>query len=56
MTPLDQAQSALDRACEHFDRVRVSTTPPGVLQQAVRDLMAAVDHFADLRRETVRGS
>lgn len=55
-TPLEQAKATLDEAVDQFNRVANSTTPPGKLQQAVNDLMYAVNHYADLKRETVRGA
>jgi hypothetical protein len=55
-TPLEQAKKQLDTACLEFNRAAAATTPPGKLQQAVRNLMYAVDHFAELKRETVRGA
>ena len=56
MTALDQASANLDAACQTFNRYANSTTPPGVLQKAVMDLVYAVNHWADLKRETVRES
>lgn len=56
MTPLDQAAAAVDAAQERFDRVWTSTLSPGLLQLAGRELIAAVEHYVDVRRETVRAS
>ena len=56
MNALDHARANLDAACQTFNRCANSTTPPGVLQKAVMDLVYAVNHYADLRRETVRES
>ena len=53
MTALDDARANLDAACESFNRCANSTTPPGMLQKAVRDLMVAVDDYAEIRRSGV---
>lgn len=51
MNPLEQAKADLDTACQNFNNAASATTPPGVLQKAVRDLMCAVDNWADTKRE-----
>lgn len=56
MTPLEQAKADLERATDQFNRAANSTTPPGVLQKAVRDLMVAVDDWASMRRDTPRNA
>lgn len=56
MTPLEQAWVALDAAHARFERVRSFSTNPSALQLAARLLHEAADHFADVKRETVRAS
>lgn len=56
MTPLELAAAAVDAAQERFDRVWTTTLSPGLLQLAGRELIAAIDHYVDVRRETVRGA
>ena len=56
MSALESARANLDAACQTFNRCANSTTPPGMLQLAVNDLMYAVNHWAELKRETVRES
>ena len=51
----DHAAQELLRAHETFIRVLASTVAPGVLQKAAHDLAAATDHYADCKRESVRG-
>ena len=53
MTAIDQARADLAAACQAFNRCANSTTPPGMLQKAVRDLMVAVDDYAEIRRSGV---
>lgn len=52
MTPLEAAAAAVGEAQERFDQVWASSLAPGLLQLAGRNLAAAADHYADLRRET----
>lgn len=55
-TPIETAASAVDKAQERFDRVWTSTLAPGLIQMAANDLLAAVNHFADVKRETSGGA
>lgn len=49
----DQAALELLTAHENFVRVLASTTQPGLLQKAARDLTAAVDDWAEIRRSGI---
>lgn len=55
-TALDQAHADMDAKYIWLGKVLQSTLSPGIVQMAARDFQAAADHFADVKRETVRGA
>lgn len=56
LPPIRLARIQVAEAIEHLDRVFSSTCQPGMLQKAARDLTAACDHLANLKRESPRGT
>lgn len=55
MTALDQARADMESAYIQLGRVLQSTLSPGTLQMEARNFTAAVDSFADTKRENSRG-
>jgi hypothetical protein len=55
MNPSEKARADMEREYIKLGRVLQSTLQPGMVQKAALDFLATADHFANTKRETVRG-